>query len=406
MERVTQQINDLKKDIQYLINKKKESDDKEYLEKIENEKNNKMSSLKILNDKLKDLNNKNHEEYKNKLKAVGRSVDTLEYSKAKKKNSQDAMNKAKKNKEERDLVKNKYLEFLDNEKLYLEKDPKDLSCYIFLHHTILEIYGLCPYMEISDLTTEEIYNKRLEWLQSQTDNGKKYFELYNNIIKKEELNNLLNEKSVIENKIIDFIKNILSESQIEIFNNSILFLEEYMKCIIKTKKIKEKYKLFIHNLSILCSESKLPLHIFISKKFNLQIDVNEIKTDKVLEYDKTVLKYMIYEFEKFNDEYSKCIENIEAKEKYIMNTIKNLKNELYLFLTKQKSFNNNSILINKPKIINQVGKYYKRWIALTLEEKHERFESFAKYYINKNFVNDNDKDILLSSLTNLIIEAI
>jgi hypothetical protein len=81
--------------------------------------------------------------------------------------------------------------------------------------------------------------------------------------------------------------------------------------------------------------------------------------------------------------YKEKIEFINQKNRYIINIMKNLKNELYLYLTKQKSFTN----INK-KVIVQSGKYYKRWILLTEDEKFERFNSFCNYYVEKFMIQE------------------
>ena len=275
--RLVQQIEDLKNDIQYIIDKKKElQPDDTNIDYLDEQKSNKIQMLKNLTDSLKMFHKKEkeHAQTKHELKAIGRAIDNLEFSKAKKKNTQDAINRVKVAKEERDLAKNKYLEYMDNERIYLQNDPDELPCYIFLHNTILEKYGLCPYLEhdtenCTENLKETIYKNRLEWLLSLSDKGKKYFDMYNNIIKKEELHLLSNAKVEIENNIYDFIKNILSDTQLDIFNNSIKFLDEYTHCTIKTKKLKERYKLFMHNLSILYSESKLPVHMYLSLKYNM-----------------------------------------------------------------------------------------------------------------------------------------
>jgi hypothetical protein len=54
-------------------------------------------------------------------------------------------------------------------------------------------------------------------------------------------------------------------------------------------------------------------------------------------------------------------------------------------MTNRKTFGANGMSQNK---VIQQGKYFKRWTALSEEEKLERFESFSKYYIHKNMVQE------------------
>ena len=91
--------------------------------------------------------------------------------------------------------------------------------------------------------------------------------------------------------------------------------------------------------------------------------------------------------------------------RYNTNIIKNLKNELYLYLTKQKNFVNTN-----KKIIIQSGKYFKRWILLTEDEKMERFNSFCNYYVEKYMIqegilSENLKQETVDKLENMIKDA-
>jgi len=136
--------------------------------------------------------------------------------------------------------------------------------------------------------------------------------------------------------------------------------------------------------------------------------VNEIDIDENEKGDggsKIINFYRLENFLENLELYKNNIESISQKCRYITNIVKNLKNELYLYLTNQKNFVN----INK-KVIIQSGKYFKRWILLTEAEKLERFNSFCNYYVEKYMIqegilSDYLKQETVDKLENMIKDA-
>ena len=97
---IIQQIENLKTDIQNLLDKKKFISNDEMGDWTIN-KNEKMSQLKILTEKLKEINKKERSELRmnNERNKLYKKIDNLEYGAAKKKNNHIAMDKAKREKE-------------------------------------------------------------------------------------------------------------------------------------------------------------------------------------------------------------------------------------------------------------------------------------------------------------------
>lgn len=390
-ERILQKINDLKVDIQNLIDKKKVCENTDEIMKYDSEKKTKMSALKSLNEDLKKIHKKEKDELKkkNEITRIGRTIDTMEFQGAK--NSKQRQVSAKEAKKQREKLKEDYMEYMKKEEVYLKYDPKSLPGYLFLHQDILDNYGLCPYINIEESDNKEINiecieQNRKDWLLTQNDKGKLYYDLVDNLINKKEIDILMKEKDCIEEKLKDSIFEVMSDSQLELYEKSIIYIDEYMDAVIKTKKLKEKMKMVINNVSILNAELKLPIHEFLTIKYNTQIVVNEVEiTDKKEDNEsKIIFMYRLESFLKDMGFYKEKIELIAQKNRYIINIMKNLKNELYLYLTNQKTFTN----LNK-KVIVQSGKYYKRWILLTEEEKLERFNSFCNYYVEKYMIQEN-----------------
>ena len=188
-----------------------------------------------------------------------------------------------------------------------------------------------------------------------------------------------------------------------------------MNSVIKTKRLKERYKSLVHNLSILYSETNIEFHVLLSTKYNFQVDVNKfdnVEPKQSTIQDRFQILLLIDKFNEYINSYKKILESILSKEKYITNIIKNLKTDLCLFITDQKTFLSKCQDLHhnlqQPKI-TQCGKYFKRWITLSQNEQLERFMSFSTYYIEKmlqnNTINTCEKDQLVETLYNLLKNA-
>ena len=147
---IVNQIDNLKIEIENIINKKKSTPDKLEQIDLDNDKKKKMDRLKILNDNLKEIYKQEKMLLQNKVELISanKQLDNLEFSQAKKRKNHIVIDQAKQAKQQRDETRNEYLKYLNSEKNYLEYDPKQLPGYLFFHTSILKTYGLCPYIEI------------------------------------------------------------------------------------------------------------------------------------------------------------------------------------------------------------------------------------------------------------------
>lgn len=425
---IIQEINNLKRDIQNLINDKKTAENKFIIKKYDEDKRIKMDQLKRYTEQLKVIYKREREEkqMKNDLELVGRELDNLDFRNAKKNSDKT---KAKIAKELRQNAHEKYLEYLQLEKTYYETDPQALPGILFLNQKIIKEYGICPYIKHDNLEkddntnnintndnnknqdiTDLIYNKRLEWLSLQSDKGELYYNLYDTLINKKELKLVDNEKLNLENKINIFIKDILTDDQYVLWEKCINFMEKYVEFNIKTKRLKENFKIFTHNLSILYSEININFHKYLSLKYDYHIDVNVLNS----KYEKDSKNIILNDqFEEYIAEYANVIDVIKTKSKFITNTIKNLKQDLCVFLSNKNGIVNTNLNNgNKKKEPSyvQVGKYFKRWILLSQEERLERFESYALYYVHvflldKDVIDISQRDDIVNTLSELLKSA-
>lgn len=421
---IIQEINNLKRDIQNLINDKKGSENKFIIKKYDEDKRVKLDQLKKYTEQLKVIYKQEREkkQMKNDLELVGRELDNLDFRNAKKNSDKT---KAKIAKELRKNAHEKYLEYLELEKTYYETDPQALPGILFLNQKIIKEYGICPYIKNDNLDnientdvnnknqdiTDLIYNKRLEWLSSQNDKGELYYNLYDTLINKKELKLVDNDKLDLENKINKFIKDILTDDQYILWEKCVNFMEKYVEFNIKTKRLKENFKIFTHNLSILYSEVNINFHKYLSLKYDYHIDVNELNSKNEKNFKNVILND---QFEEYIAEYANVIDVIKAKSKFITNTIKNLKQDLCVFLSNKNGIVNTNLNLNgnkkkEPSYV-QVGKYFKRWNLLSEEERLERLESYALYYVHvflldKDVIDLYQRDDIVNTLSELLKSA-
>jgi hypothetical protein len=157
---------------------------------------------------------------------------------------------------------------------------------LFLHDSVLNAYGLCPFLhfdvdtEGKEEVTSNIRNQRNQWLKSQSDGGKLYFDLYEKVVVQSELHETQEAYKQQEKEIYAFAQKYLSDSQWEMLGNCKKFIQEYTDCHIKTKRLKERYKTFVHSLSVLYSETFFAFHEFYGAKYKTYLMVNEFVTSE------------------------------------------------------------------------------------------------------------------------------
>lgn len=394
-------LNNLSKDELKLIDENK----KKYIENISNYTNQLKDIIKKEKQKITLLNN---------IKKAQNANDSISYYLAKKSNNVEELDKLKKNKEIRENVRQEYLYYLNLEENFYKLDSLNLPGILFLHQNIITEYGLCPFI-IGDINLNNIneYNitqessnleeNRRKWLEKTNDNGKLYYELYENIYQKKEMTKLIENLKNLEDRMERTIKDFLSNSQYDIYNECVIMIDEYNNCTIKTKKIKEKYKLIIHNLSILYSETGLYINKYLEIKHSLNLPINSIDGNKKESKDNDF--YIIKNFEENISEYQIQIDKINQKNKYITNIKKNLKQDFHEFLMNKNTLN---IQTNKQndKQCSQEGKYFKNWSNLTIDEKKERLLSFSQFYVNKFIETNLEKDNLIQQLSEILNEKL
>ena len=387
-ESVQKKIDYLKRDIQYLIDRKKNNYSITNVGDLDREKQEKINELSSLTKVLSDIENDESTLSKRdrRLKAVVNAIDSLE------------------SKISRGVAKDDYSLFLESCKY----EPADMPGYLFLHNTILEKYGVCEHikMNIENDSFQKLCNKttdikslREEWLSNTIDKGQTFYDLRDKIIYSSEISSYKKEKDLIVNKIEALIKNCFTTEQYDLWEKCLVLIGEYQDANVKTKKMKDKFNHVINDLSVLFSQTDLPVHDYLSLIHkNLMFIVNSIQIDEKTKIGHDVLT----DFRQHLQSLQKISEKIDTQQKHNATVVQNLNNEYYLFCTNKKSFSQ----YNKHTFI-QTGKYFKKWSGLSNEERLERLESYANYFvesymISSNIIHTEEKSSILEQLVNVL----
>lgn len=413
---LTHTIDHLKKDVQYLMDRlKTDSISATEQARLQSEKKEKIKALKNVTSKLREVV-KQERATKAKAKEIShasRVMDSLEFQNAK---SQEAVQKVRKARAEREVAKQQYTTYIEYEKEYNKHDPPAYPGYLFLSEQVLDQYGPCPFIKMDIKFNQEdmalkqtLLAGRKEWLASQADNGKIYNDLYEKLVVQNELKATIQQLELEEASMLEIYTNALSPTQIDMWETSCAFAEEYVKCTIKTKRIKERYKTFIHTLSILYAETNMAIHEYLATKWSHPFVVNDVGADKKTPKTENadILKIQGEMFLERLDNFNSLWESKDKQARFINNKIRNLKHELYLYLTGKKNFQTH---MSNTKSLVQAGKYFKRWTALTTDEKNERFYSFSDFHVERcmvlqGIISRGQKPDIVAQLTELLQNA-
>lgn len=337
------------------------------------------------------------------IKKVCMTNDSIKYNSVKNKpNSREIMNdikinrlKAKENFEKTKEIENNYKE------TEIELDLKDYPGYCFLNKDIKYKYGLCPFIFITP-DSQNIKENRIKWLSDQNDKGILYKNLYNRLLNKFDYNNLNNTFNQLNSDIIDIHSEIFSDIQQNIYNDIITDINEYKACKIKTKKIKDKFKIITNNISILILETGLSNIVnYLEQKFDLILYSNDLSFNS--NHSKVIPNIIFIEiYNNKIDEYTIIKEKMIIENKYITNTIIDLKTQLNEYLIEMDIKEQ-----RKKEEITYNGKYFKKWSSLNEMEQLDRYDSYSEFFVltnllKCNLIEDNEKDIEINKLKLLI----
>lgn len=307
---------------------------------------------------------------------------------------------------QRQLAEEKYKKQDEIRKQYAAHDSKQYPAYIFCIDEIVETYGLCPYifLNISNTSTanlndqyniEQVENNRKHWLSDTQDKGALYYELYNRINNMKTIQTIESDRNSIIIELDEFLTKVLSSEQYNTLIKSEEDLIDYKNAAVKSKKKKEQFNQVINQVSMLVGMTKLSIHKMLSIKYDIQFIINDIQTHDIANKVK-------------QDHFNTLLENWEILNNNYKQEIKAVRNTREFAEIKLVDLHLKYEESGTNIVINQKGKYFKKWSSLKDSEKYERIDSYAKYFIRKCFtLNDiisKDKEESLVLKLNTILQ--
>lgn len=307
--------------------------------------------------------------------------------------------------EQRQKAKELYLQEQIILEKFLENDDPNLPSWWFMLESNIKFYGIRDKLFYNKPINEQAFEKEkindLSLLKkdflNETDNGEHFKKTVNRIVNESDLKEHEKQKQKLGENCEMLLGDHLTPTQLQMFNESKLILKEYTGAPIKSKKIKEKYKQLVNNLSTIYAETGFEIHKYMS--FCNFFKTSEIIINKFGKINSVKIQE-IQLFDKFNQDLKEVTIAISTEKKIIQNNISNAKTRLIKEIQRIEKENT---------IFRQTGKFFKKWSDLIEEEKKDRIDSYSEYYVrrilNMESVTNNMEDLIinLSTLLNTCI---
>jgi hypothetical protein len=158
----------------------------------------------------------------------------------------------------------KYTSSIQNETKSIPEDDDNVPRYIFFHETVINSYGLCPFIF-------DTLDKRLSWLFSQKDSGELYFSIKDFLFEKTALYVLLDTKRNLYKILQDFHESNLSPEQLSCLNECLQIFKSYFESVCKSKRTKLRFNIAINNVTKIVKESGLRIDVYLNALFDKKI---------------------------------------------------------------------------------------------------------------------------------------
>lgn len=290
---------------------------------------------------------------------------------------------------QREAARVKYEQVSVFQQEYEARDSEELPGFLFCADAIQEAEyykdNLAALVTIKDDDDQSaITDRRKRLLQSAPDKGKAYYDLNARLMKQTRLHALNHEKNTLVQSLDNALATSLPPSLLGLIEQSKECLHAYKSASIKSKKVKEKFNVVVNNLTLVYYNTNVPVHRYYSIVYDVNVIVNTLddKTSSVQKcsgLDLALLKAVRLQFINNLDALEKTVSIIKQESKFIINTISNVKQTAY---EKIRSVQKELSIPHSC----QTGKHFKKWSALTPEQKLERLDSFAKWYVSRKFV--------------------
>lgn len=267
---------------------------------------------------------------------------------------------------------------------YMQRDPSPLPGWLFLTPTLVALYGICPHLNVID-TPERIIEQRTAWLASRTDTGDAYREAHRQLVQDEYIDGLRLATETARLSLSKLVQTAFDENPgLPALDPLLEVITSYRQSKNRGKKVKTAWEKTLEEIARIEAAISFDMLLYYDILTGAKISkaaVAELSADRDNDSVGSRLRRAVLAVVVADKELKQHRENVQVQ--YSKATDK-----LYE-------------LICADFVVDQEGRYFKRWYHLGDAEKTERIESFCEHYLG-TLVDASDRARLLVELQQFV----
>lgn len=265
-------------------------------------------------------------------------------------------------------------------KEYEERDDPVYPGWTFLLKDVVKAYGICPYLNVWD---PGCHAKRQTWLEGQPDAGQAYASSVTQMSDESVLADIERDMVCIKSSIESYVRSVVERVHLPdeaTFESLIENVCKRRDAKSQNKKSKECWAITLRCLDVLAQEAGIDFakYVHIHTGYHFKYRVPELSKEAV---DTT--------FTQLSEKYTQAQGRLHSlriqRERECASAKKHLA----------------SLILDNFRI-EQVGRYWRRWSALTPEKREERISSYCYWYMRQRDLSvllaEQMKDFIIGKL--------
>lgn len=269
---------------------------------------------------------------------------------------------------------------------YQQRDPTDVPGWLFLTPHVIDTYGVCPHMDVSQ-AVDVVRTQRQSWINERADNGQTYRDAYALFVSGAETARLTAASKRAKDDLTSMLHEAFDDNSARLpaLTPLLEVITSYKQSKNRSKKVKSAWEKTLEDIR------------------RVQ-DV--LGFDMLLYYDLLtggkVTKGVLSEITNAPSTGKRLGDGVKAvvlAERAVRMHLEHIQTQ------RTKAEDKLYDLICADFVIDQEGRYFKRWYHLSEVEKAERIGSFCEHYLG-TLVDAPDRARLLNELQTFVINSL